>query len=76
VTQRRVRRHFNINRNDSVPSRNSLLLWARNFRETTSAVKRKPPGRQPSLRTPESIERVRQALSEVLGDQHSEMPLH
>jgi hypothetical protein len=37
-------RHFNIHRNDSVPSRNTVLLWVRNFRETASAVKRKPPG--------------------------------
>jgi transposase len=62
VTQRIFRRQFNIHRNDSVPSRNTVLLWVRNFRETASAVKRKPPGRQPSLRTPENIERVRQAF--------------
>jgi hypothetical protein len=34
VTQRIFRRHFNIHRNDSVPSRNTVLLWVRNFRET------------------------------------------
>jgi hypothetical protein len=28
VTQRIFRRHFNIHRNDSVPSRNTVLLWA------------------------------------------------
>jgi hypothetical protein len=60
VTQRIVRRHFNIHQNDSVPSRNTVLLWARNLRETASAVKRRPPGRQPSLRTPENNKRVRQ----------------
>jgi hypothetical protein len=62
VTLRIFRRHFNIHRNDSVPSRNTVLLWVRNFRETASATKRKPPGRQPSLRTPENIERVCQAF--------------
>jgi hypothetical protein len=62
VTRRIVRCHFNIHQNDIVPSRNTVLLWTRNFRETASAVKRKPPGRQPSLRTPENIERVRQAF--------------
>jgi hypothetical protein len=62
VTQRIFRRHFNIHRNDSVPSRNIILLWVRNCRETTSAVKRKPPGREPSLRTPENIEKVCQAF--------------
>jgi hypothetical protein len=34
----------------------------RNFGETASAAKRKPPGREPSLRTPENIEQVRQAF--------------
>ena len=59
LTQRICLRHFNIHRNDSVPSRNTLLLWARNFRETASAAKRKPPGREPAIRTPENIKRVR-----------------
>jgi hypothetical protein len=34
----------------------------KNFREKASAAKRKPPGREPSLRTPENIKRVRQAF--------------
>jgi hypothetical protein len=34
----------------------------RNFRETASAIKRKPPGREPLLRTPDNIERVRHAF--------------
>jgi transposase-like protein len=62
LTQRICLRHFNIHRNDSVPSRNTLLLWVRNFRDTASVAKRKPPGREPSLRTPENIKRVRQAF--------------
>ena len=41
LTQRICLRHFNIHRNNSVPSRNTLLLWVRNFRETASAAKRK-----------------------------------
>jgi hypothetical protein len=56
VTQRIFCWHFNIHQNDSVPSRNTALFWVRNFRETASATKRKPPGREPSLRTPENIE--------------------
>ena len=56
VTQWIFRRQFNIHRNDSVPSQNIVLLWVRNFRVTASAAKRKPPGREPSLRTPENIE--------------------
>jgi len=61
VTQR-IFHHFSIHWNDSVRSRNTVLLWVRNFREAASAAKRKPPGREPSLRTPENIERVRQAF--------------
>jgi len=62
LTQRIFCWHFNIYQSNSVPSHNTLLLWVRNFRETTSPAKRKPPGREPSLRTPENIERVRQAF--------------
>jgi hypothetical protein len=56
VSQQIFRQHFNIHQNDSVPSRNTVLLWVRNFRETMCATKRSPPGREPSLRTPEDIE--------------------
>jgi len=34
----------------------------RNFSEIVYAAKRKPPGREPSLRTPENIKRVHQAF--------------
>jgi hypothetical protein len=44
VTQQIFCRHFNIHWNDSVPSRNTVLLWVRNFKETVSAVKKKPSG--------------------------------
>jgi len=62
VTQQIFGHHLNIPQNDSVPSRNTVLLWVRNFRETASARKRKPPGREPSLRTPENIERAHQTF--------------
>jgi len=62
VTQWTFRRHLNIHRHNSVPSHNTVLLWVRNFRETASAAKRKRPGRQPSIRTPENIEQLHQAF--------------
>jgi hypothetical protein len=65
MAQRFFRRHFNIHRNNSVPSCNTTLLWVRNLRETASATKRNPPGREPSLRTPENIKRVRQAFVRI-----------
>jgi len=65
VSQRIFRRHFNIHQNDSVPSRNTVLLWVGSCRETASAAKRKRPGREPSLRTPKNIERLRQAFVRI-----------
>ena len=62
LTQQMFCRHFSIHWNDSVPSCNTLLFWMRNFRETASASKRKPQGREPSLRTLENIEWVRLAF--------------
>ena len=62
LTQWIFRRHFNIHWKDSVGSGNTVLLWARNCRETASGAKRKPSGRQPSLRTLKNIERVHQAF--------------
>jgi hypothetical protein len=62
MTQQIFHWHFNIHRNDSAPSRNTLLLWVRNLRETASAAKRKPPGSELSRRTPENIERVCRAF--------------
>ena len=47
VTQRIFRRHFSIHRNGSVTSRSTVLLCARNCRESASAAKRKRPGREP-----------------------------
>ena len=62
LTRRIFRRHFNINRNDSVHSHNTVLLWVRKFRETASVAKSKPTGREPSLGIPENIEQVRQGF--------------
>jgi hypothetical protein len=62
VTRRIFRRHFNIHQNDSVPIRNTVLLWVRNFKETSIVARRIPPKRVPSIRTPENIKQVRQTF--------------
>ena len=62
MTQLIFRRHLNIHQNDSVPRRNTVLLWVRNLRETAPSTKRNRPGREPSRRSPENIERLRQAI--------------
>ena len=62
VTPRLFWRHFNIGRHGAVPSRNTILLWVNNFLETGSVMKKKAPGSEKKVRTPENIARVRQAL--------------
>ena len=62
VTQRVFRRHFNIGRNGKVPTRQTILNWVKQFRETASATSTKPPGRPRIVRTPENVERVREAI--------------
>lgn len=62
ATQRHFRRHFNVGRQGHVPSRNTILLWVNTFRTTGSTLKQKPKGRPRSVRTPENVERVRQAV--------------
>jgi transposase len=54
--------HFNLQRHDLVPSAHVIKTWIRNFEETGSALKRKPPGGIRSARTPEKIATVRTAL--------------
>lgn len=62
AVQRQFRRRFNIGPRGKVPTRNTILLWVNNFRATGSALKRKSTGRPRSARTPENIERVREAV--------------
>lgn len=62
VTQRQFRRHFHVGSRGQVPSRNTIKLWVKNFRSTGTTLKQKPGGRARSVRTPENVERVRQAV--------------
>ena len=62
TTQRLFRRHFNIPRHGRVPCRNTVIEWVQNFRESVSALKRKPRGRIPTVRTPENVEKVRMVI--------------
>jgi len=67
AVQRLFRVHFNLGRRDTVPSRNTILRWIHNLRTTGSIVKKKPPGPNKTVRTPENNERVRQALIQSPG---------
>ena len=62
TTQQLLRRHFNIPRHGRVPCRNTIKEWVQNFRENASALKRKPRGRIPTVRTPENVDKVRMAI--------------
>ncbi|KAJ4449465.1 hypothetical protein ANN_00864 [Periplaneta americana] len=53
---------FNINRNDSVPVRDTILCWVNNLLTKGAILKNKPPGPQRRVRTPGNVERVRQAI--------------
>ena len=71
MTQQIFCRHFNIHRNDSVPSLNTVLLSVRYFGEIASARKRKPPGREPSLKLLKTLNECVRLLSEVLGGRNA-----
>ncbi|KAG8266144.1 hypothetical protein J6590_078192 [Homalodisca vitripennis] len=45
-----------------VPTRKTIMLWVSNFRATGSALKLKSTGRPKSARTPENIDREREAV--------------
>jgi len=57
TTQRLFRRHFNIPCHGRVPLRYTIKEWVQNFREKASALKCKPRGRIPTVRTPESVDK-------------------
>ena len=47
--------HYELSRNDHVPTRKSAIMWVNNFRADSVLLKRKTPGRPRSVRTPENI---------------------
>jgi hypothetical protein len=64
TTQRSVRTHFRLGWNATVPNRKTILLWVANFRATGSALKKKLPGRPHSVRSPQNIQTVTQAIKQ------------
>ena len=59
--QRLFRRHFNVGRYGRVPSRNTVLAWVSKFEELGSVLDVKH-GAPRTVRTPENLERVREAF--------------
>lgn len=60
--QRAFRLKFNLPPRAPVPSRKAILLWVKNFEATASTTK-KIGGSEKTIRTPENIDRVRDALT-------------
>lgn len=60
-TQRDFRRHFNVPPRGPIPDRNTILRWIHNVNTMGSLMKKKPPGPARTVRTPETVERVRVA---------------
>lgn len=61
-TQRLFKSHFNLGRNDGVPSRKTIANWVSLFRNTATTQK-KTGGSNKTVRTPANIERVREAVT-------------
>jgi len=60
-TRRAFRTHFNVLCNRPVPSNHAINTWEDNF-EVSGSTFKKRGGSQKTVRTPENIERVREAF--------------
>ena len=63
AAQRQFPTYFGVGRHGRVPNRKTILLFIRNFRQTSSALKRKSSDRPRSVETPETITTVRHAVT-------------
>ena len=66
--QREFRREFGIHRKRAVPSAHAIKTWVRNYEAAGSTVKKKGGGVK-TVRTPENIAVVREAIDRSLGFQ-------
>jgi len=64
IVQREFWREFGIHRNHAVPSAHAIKTWDRNFKATGSAQKKKG-GSVKTVRTPENIAVVREAIERI-----------
>lgn len=63
-TQRAFRIRFALGRRDPVPDKKTIYSWVSNFRQTGSALKRKPPGRPRTVTSPENVAAVRRSVQQ------------
>jgi hypothetical protein len=64
MAQREFRREFGIHRNRAVPSAHAIKTWVRSFKAISSTLKKKG-GSVKTVRAPENIAVVREAVEEV-----------
>ena len=64
ATQRLFRTHFKLGRHDPVSSRNTILLWIKNFRKNKCALKRRSTGRPRTSTTPENAMAVKASVQQ------------
>jgi transposase len=62
LTEKSFKKHFKLDRNATLPSRNTIQRWVRNFKETGSAKKQPPTGRPRTIRSIENVEAVRESV--------------
>jgi len=62
AVRREFRRHFNIHRNQAVPTHKTIVRWVNSLRTRGTLMNRRPVGAPRTVRTPENVERVRQAI--------------
>ena len=65
AAQREFRKKFGIHRNSKLPSAHAIKMWANNFEETGSTVKKKG-GSVKTVRTPQNIDAVRASFEQSL----------
>eukprot|EP00106_Octopus_bimaculoides_P010183 XP_014777625.1 PREDICTED: uncharacterized protein LOC106874413 [Octopus bimaculoides] len=59
---RMFRYHFNIHRNQAVPTRNTILRWVNALHTRGTLMNRRPVGAPRAVRTSENVQRVKQAF--------------
>jgi hypothetical protein len=64
IAQREFRREFGIHRNRAVPLAHVINTWVRNFEATGSTLKKKG-GSVKTIRTPENIAGMRDAIERI-----------
>ena len=64
MAQRSFRRQFSLSRHDPVPDAKTIRRWVSNFRQTSSALNKRSPGRPRTATGPESVAAVAASIQQ------------